>query len=92
MVNQHTGDTSADWNLENLWRDLKAIYPVGLEISEVLAEAGTRARLTKKFLTAELISDARVAYSQRTQVIGEDAMRELERRVVLNNKCHLAVL
>ena len=84
VVNQHTGDTSADWNLEDLWRDLKAIYPVGLEISEVLAEAGTRARLTKKFLTAELISDARVAYSQRTQVIGEEAMRELERRVVLS--------
>ncbi|MEY4398034.1 MAG: hypothetical protein RLZ53_610 [Actinomycetota bacterium] len=84
VVSQHTGDTSADWNLEDLWRDLKAIYPVGLEISEVLAEAGTRARLTKKFLTSELISDARVAYSQRTQVIGEDAMRELERRVVLS--------
>ncbi len=84
VVNQHTGDTSTDWNLEALWRDLKAIYPVGLEISEVLAEAGTRARLTKKFLTAELISDARVAYAQRTQVIGEEAMRELERRVVLS--------
>ena len=84
VVNQHTGDTSADWNLENLWRDLKAIYPVGLEISEVLAEAGTRARLTKKFLTTELISDARVAYALRAQSIGEDAMRELERRVVLS--------
>jgi preprotein translocase subunit SecA len=84
VVNQHTGDTSADWNLENLWRDLKAIYPVGIEISEVLAEAGTRARLTKKFLTAELLSDARLAYAQRTQVIGEEAMRELERRVVLS--------
>ena len=84
VVNQHTGDTSADWNLEALWRDLKAIYPVGLEISEVLAEAGTRARLTKKFLTTELISDARVAYAQRTQTIGEEAMRELERRVVLS--------
>ena len=84
VVNQHTGDTSADWNLESLWRDLKAIYPVGIEISEVLAEAGTRARLTKKFLTAELISDARVAYSKRTQAIGEEAMRELERRVVLS--------
>ena len=84
VVNQHTGDTSADWNLENLWRDLKAIYPVGIEISEVLAEAGTRARLTKKFLTAELLSDARLAYAQRTQAIGEEAMRELERRVVLS--------
>jgi preprotein translocase subunit SecA len=84
VVNQHAGDSSADWNLEALWRDLKAIYPVGLEISEVLAEAGTRARLTKKFLANELISDARLAYQKRAESLGEDNMRELERRVVLS--------
>jgi preprotein translocase subunit SecA len=84
VVNQHAGDNSADWNLESLWRDLQAIYPVGLEISEVLAEAGTRARLTKKFLVAELLSDARLAYSKRSEQLGEENMRELERRVVLS--------
>ncbi|MEY4276726.1 MAG: hypothetical protein RIS26_1189 [Actinomycetota bacterium] len=84
VVNQHAGDSAADWNLEALWRDLKAIYPVGLEISEVLAEAGTRARLTKKFLANELISDARLAYAKRAESLGEDNMRELERRVVLS--------
>jgi preprotein translocase subunit SecA len=84
VVNQHAGDASSDWNLESLWNDLKAIYPVGLEISEVLAEAGTRARLTKKFLLAELVSDARLAYNRRAESIGVEAMRELERRVVLS--------
>ena len=84
VVSQHAGDTAADWNLEALWSDLKAIYPVGLEISEVLEEAGTRARLTKKFLVAELTSDARLAYAKRAESIGPDAMRELERRVVLS--------
>ena len=84
VVNQHAGDSAADWNLEALWRDLGAIYPVGLEISEVLAEAGTRARLTKKFLATELISDARLAYSKRAAALGEDNLRELERRVVLS--------
>ncbi len=84
IVNQHAGDSSSDWNLEALWRDLQAIYPVGLEISEVLAEAGTRARLTKKFLVNELVSDARVAYAKRAANIGEENMRELERRVVLS--------
>ena len=84
VVNQHAGDSSSDWNLEALWRDLQAIYPVGLEISEVLAEAGTRARLTKKFLVNELLSDARMAYSKRAAALGEENMRELERRVVLS--------
>ena len=84
IVNQHAGDSSSDWNLEALWRDLQAIYPVGLEISEVLAEAGTRARLTKKFLVNELVSDARLAYSKRAATLGEENMRELERRVVLS--------
>jgi preprotein translocase subunit SecA len=70
--------------LESLWRDLQAIYPVGLEISEVLAEAGTRARLTKKFLVSELLSDARLAYAKRAEAIGPENMRELERRVVLS--------
>ena len=84
VVNQHAGDAAADWNLEALWVDLKAIYPIGLEISEVLAEAGTRARLTKKFLVTELVSDARVAYGNRANQIGVENMRELERRVVLS--------
>jgi preprotein translocase subunit SecA len=84
VVNQHAGEATSDWDLEALWKDLKAIYPVGLEISEVLAEAGTRARLTKKFLVAELVSDARVAYIKRSESIGAESMRELERRVVLS--------
>jgi preprotein translocase subunit SecA len=84
VVGQHASDSASDWNLEELWKDLNAIYPVGLEISEVLAEAGTRARLTKKFLVSELVSDARLAYAKRTEEIGETNMRELERRVVLS--------
>ena len=84
VVTQHAGEASSDWNLEALWVDLKAIYPVGLEISEVLEEAGTRARLTKNFLVSELVSDARVAYTKRAADIGDEAMRELERRVVLS--------
>jgi preprotein translocase subunit SecA len=63
---------------------LKTIYPVGLEIQEVLAEAGSRAKFTRSWLTNELVSDAKIAYVRRTEEIGEAAMRELERRVVLS--------
>ncbi|MFM6971326.1 MAG: preprotein translocase subunit SecA, partial [Rhodoluna sp.] len=80
-ISEHAGN---DWDLEALWAELKQIYPVGLEIQEVLAEAGSRSRLTKQWLSRELVSDAKVAYAKRTRDIGEGAMRELERRVVLS--------
>ena len=80
-ISDHAGN---DWDLEALWTELKAIYPVGLEISEVLAEAGNRSKLTQAWLTRELVSDAKVAYRKREEAIGEAAMRELERRVVLS--------
>mgnify|MGYP000104765681 CR=1 FL=1 len=80
-ISDHAGQ---DWDLEALWAELKTIYPIGLEIQEVLAEAGNRSRLTSAWLTKEIISDLRIAYAARTATIGEGAMRELERRVVLS--------
>ncbi len=84
IVDQHIHDSSGDWNLDSLWLELKNIYPVGLEISEVLEEAGNRAKLTKKWLAEEILSDARLAYKNRADQIGEAGIRELERRVVLS--------
>ena len=85
VVSQHIIEGSGkDWDFEALWSDLKSIYPVGLEIAEVLAEAGNRNKLTKSWITRELLSDARIAYQRRTEQVGEEAMRELERRVVMS--------
>jgi preprotein translocase subunit SecA len=80
-LNEHGG---SDWDLEALWTELKTMYPIGLDISEVLAEAGNRSRLTTQWLSREIRSDAKIAYAKRTEKIGESAMRELERRVVLS--------
>jgi len=85
IVNLHISDHSAkDWDLEALWNELRQLYPINLSIEEVLAEAGSRSRLTTAWLAREIVSDARIAYQARTQQIGEEAMRELERRVVLS--------
>ncbi len=84
VVSIHLQEHGSDWDLEALWAELKGIYPVGIEISEVLAEAGNRSKLTKSWLSNELLSDARLAYKTRTETIGEEAMRELERRVVMS--------
>jgi preprotein translocase subunit SecA len=71
-------------SLKTLWTDLKGVYPISLEIDEVLAEAGSVSRLTANFLSKEIISDAKIAYRKRSESIGEQGMRELERRVVLS--------
>ena len=75
---------SQDWDLEQLWAQLKQIYPIGIEIAEVLEAAGSRAKLTRAWLIEEILSDARLAYAKRTEEVGEEVMRELERRVMLS--------
>jgi preprotein translocase subunit SecA len=70
--------------LESLWSELRAIYPISIEIGEVLEEAGSRSKLTASFLASEIISDAKIQYARRTESLGDAAMRELERRVVLS--------
>ena len=85
IVRSHISDSAGkDWDLEQVWAELRNIYPIGLAIEEVLAEAGSRSRLTSAWLCREIVSDARIAYQNRTLQIGEQAMRELERRVVLS--------
>jgi preprotein translocase subunit SecA len=73
-----------DSMLQGLWNELKVIYPISLSVEEVLAEAGSRSKLTAAFLASEIISDAKIQYAKRTESLGDDAMRELERRVVLS--------
>jgi preprotein translocase subunit SecA len=85
IVDSHiVENTGKDWDLDALWAELRQLYPIELQISEVLSEAGSRNRLTKAWLISEIVSDARLAYIRRTDAIGEEAMRELERRVVLS--------
>ena len=84
VVANHLLEHGSDWDLEALWNELRTIYPVGIEINEVLAEAGNRSKLTRTWLASELLSDARIAYKKRTEQLGEEAMRELERRVVMS--------
>jgi preprotein translocase subunit SecA len=84
LVNQNTGNArnSDEWDLERLWVDVRQIFPVTISVHEVLAEYG--AKITPADVTRELISDAMVQYGIREGSLGETAIRELERRVVLS--------
>ena len=85
VVDEHTAEGSSDdWDLEALWTELKTLYPVSITIDEVLSESGSRGSLKAKALKEELLSDARIAYQRREEQLGDAAMRELERRVVLS--------
>ncbi|HEY9499534.1 MAG TPA: preprotein translocase subunit SecA, partial [Terrimesophilobacter sp.] len=85
VIDDHTGEGhSDDWDLDALWRELKTIYPISITIDELFAEAGSRGRVNRAFLGEEILSDAKLSYERRTQELGEPAMRELERRVVLS--------
>ncbi|WP_134772688.1 preprotein translocase subunit SecA [Ornithinimicrobium flavum] len=70
-------------DLESLWEDLGQIYPVGITVDEVVQEAGGRAGVTTQQLVEQLTSDAQHAYDQREAEVGEDLMRDVERRIVL---------
>ena len=85
VITEHTGTGHPeDWDLDALWTALRAIYPVSLTRDEVLEEAGGRPRLTSDFLQEQILSDAAVTYKEREDELGSEAMRNLERRVLLS--------
>ncbi len=79
-----------EWDLDQLWTALKALYPVSMTIDQIVeAGGGDRTGLSADFLIEELVADAHAAYDAREQGFGdkpdgEPVMRELERRVVLS--------
>ncbi|GAA1689491.1 preprotein translocase subunit SecA [Microbacterium sediminicola] len=84
LIDDHTGAGHTEsWDFDALWTELKALYPVSVTIDEVVAESGSKGKVTPAVLKRELVSDARIAYKAREESLGEAAMRELERRVVL---------
>ncbi|TLP73277.1 preprotein translocase subunit SecA [Nesterenkonia sphaerica] len=75
--------SSEDWDLEGLWEDLRDLYPISLEIADLIEEAGGIDQLSPKMLKREIISDAKIAYERKEAEVGAEALRQLERRVLL---------
>ncbi|MFB9239760.1 preprotein translocase subunit SecA [Plantactinospora siamensis] len=83
-----TGATSEgypeDWDLEQLWSSLKQLYPIGVTIEDVEEEAGgERNSMDADFLLERIKEDAHAAYARREEELGSEAMRQLERMVLL---------
>ena len=71
-----------DWDLDQLWTELKTLYPIGFTVDELLDQLGNRPNMDD--VTTEVLSDVTIAYDRREAELGEAVMRELERRVVLS--------
>ncbi|HEX6968018.1 MAG TPA: preprotein translocase subunit SecA, partial [Micromonosporaceae bacterium] len=72
-----------DWDLDQLWSSLKQLYPVGVTVAELEEEAGGRNAIDTDFLLARLKEDAHAAYDRREEQLGAEALRQLERMVLL---------
>jgi len=68
-----------DWDLEQLWTNMRTLYPVSLE----LADYEEREDLDRQLLVDDFKADAQAAYDAREEALGSEVMRELERRVLL---------
>jgi preprotein translocase subunit SecA len=84
VVNARTQEFAEEWDLDQLWTDLKQLWPVSLDHEQLAEEAGGKAHLDRDELIAVLRADAQAAYDAREAEVGEEVMRELERRVLLS--------
>ncbi|MFJ2827048.1 preprotein translocase subunit SecA [Streptomyces sp. NPDC087263] len=84
-VEQETGEGFAEeWDLERLWSALRQLYPVRITVEDLEDEAGDRANLTAAELLDAVTEDIHARYEDREAELGADALRDLERLVVLS--------
>ncbi len=84
VVTGATQELAEEWDLEQLWIDLKQIWPVSVDLERLAEEHGGAANIDRDELIQELQKDAQAAYDTREAEVGEEVMRELERRVLLS--------
>ncbi|HEY0487068.1 MAG TPA: preprotein translocase subunit SecA [Mycobacteriales bacterium] len=73
-----------DWDLDQLFTAFRQLYPMSFTLEELEEELGSREALDAEFLAERVKSDALGAYDKREAELGEEAMRELERQVLLS--------
>src|SRR5258708_4138585 len=73
-----------EWDLDQLWRAFRQLYPDGITLEAMLNEAGgDRAHLSADLITEVVTRDALAAYDRREEELTPEIMRDFERRVVL---------
>ncbi|MEV0581949.1 preprotein translocase subunit SecA [Nonomuraea sp. NPDC050310] len=73
-----------EWDLDKLWKAFAELFPIQLTVNQVIEQAGSREDLTAEFLKEKITEEAYRAYDAREEELGAEAVRELERRVILS--------
>ncbi|GIH22095.1 protein translocase subunit SecA [Acrocarpospora phusangensis] len=73
-----------EWDLDRLWKAFGELYPVKTTADELIEESGgSRADLDGSLIAEKMKADALAAYGRREEEFGPQAMRHVERQVVL---------
>ena len=73
-----------DWDFDELWSALKQVYPISITVDDLAEDAGDRTKITRDQIVKEVLADAHLIYEEREKSVGEESMREIERRVMLS--------
>ena len=73
-----------DWDFDELWSALKQVYPISITVDDLAEDAGDRTKITRDQIVKEVLADAHLIYGEREKSVGEESMREIERRVMLS--------
>jgi preprotein translocase subunit SecA len=80
LVDEYTpGDDLEDWDMAELEKQLRQIWPVSVDVASLRPE-----QIDREKLKDELDEDAMNAYDERQEQLGEELMRYLERSLLLN--------
>ena len=83
-VAQATTGPVEDWQIDELFEALGKIYEPSITSEDLAEEVGGLGNLSRNRLNQEIQSDLELFYARREEELGEEATRELERRVVLS--------
>ncbi|MDN6410914.1 MAG: preprotein translocase subunit SecA, partial [Yaniella sp.] len=78
-------DKNEELDAGQLWQNLRGLYPVSITQEDMEEEFGSLSRVKPADLKREFVSDAKVLYGLREEEFGEELMRDLERRVLLES-------
>ncbi len=94
IVDEKTAGLSPrEWDLDVIWDTLRGYYPPSVTYAEVEAEHGGKGSLVRDDLVTELVGDIHAVYEDAEDALsenplalaqlGDEPMRNLERRVVI---------
>ncbi|MCT1830610.1 preprotein translocase subunit SecA [Brevibacterium luteolum] len=83
-VSGATNGPPEKWEIDKLFEALEELYDPSITPEDLADDAGGKENLTREKMLKEIRADADLAYDKREEELGEEAMRELERRVVLS--------